>query len=70
MDKYLFLDFDGVLNTANYAKRLKREGIDLYDEFGPMFDPTAIDNLKRIADETGCKRVSVFKPTLTAQYAT
>ena len=57
MDKYLFLDFDGVLNTANYAKRLKREGIDLYDEFGPMFDPTAIDNLKRIADETGCKIV-------------
>lgn len=39
MNKYLFLDFDGVLNTANYAKRLKREGIDLYDEFGPMFDP-------------------------------
>ncbi len=57
MDKYLFLDFDGVLNTANYAKRLKREGIDLYDEFGPMFDPTAIANLKRIVDETGCKIV-------------
>ena len=57
MDKYLFLDFDGVLNTANYAKRLKWEGIDLYDEFGPMFDPTAIANLKRIVDETGCKIV-------------
>ena len=57
MDKYLFLDFDGVLNTANYAKRLKREGIDLYDEFGPMFDPTAITNLMRIVDETDCKIV-------------
>ena len=57
MDKYLFLDFDGVLNTANYAKRLKREGIDLYDEFGPMFDPTTIANLNRIVEETGCKIV-------------
>lgn len=57
MDKYLFLDFDGVLNTANYAKRLKRDGIDLYDEFGPMFDPKTITNLKRIVDETGCKIV-------------
>lgn len=57
MNKYLFLDFDGVLNTANYAKRLKREGIDLYDEFGPMFDPATIANLKRIIDETGCKIV-------------
>ena len=57
MDKYLFLDFDGVLNTANYAKQLKREGIDLYDEFGPMFDPTTIANLNRIVEETGCKIV-------------
>ena len=57
MDKYLFLDFDGVLNTANYAKRLKREGIDLYDEFGPMFDPMTIVNLIRIIEETGCKIV-------------
>ena len=57
MNKYLFLDFDGVLNTANYAKRLKREGIDLYDEFGPMFDPTTIANLNRIVEETGCKIV-------------
>ena len=36
---YLFLDFDGVLNTTSYAKLLRKEGIDHYDEFGAMFDP-------------------------------
>lgn len=57
MEKYLFLDFDGVLNTANYAKRQSKEGIDHYDEFGPMFDPHTITHLKRVVDETGCKIV-------------
>lgn len=54
MDKYLFLDFDGVLNTARYAKLLKREGIDPFDAFGPMFDPVTIDNLRNIVKQTGC----------------
>ena len=31
MDRYLFLDFDGVLNTGRYAKQIKREGIDPFD---------------------------------------
>ena len=46
MEKYLFLDFDGVLNTGKYARQMKREGIDPFDEFGAMFDPEAIANLK------------------------
>ena len=57
MCKYLFLDFDGVLNTANYAKRLRKEGIDPFDEFGAVFDPDAINNLKSIVEQTGCKIV-------------
>ena len=57
MDRYLFLDFDGVLNTGNYAKQMKREGIDPFDEFGAIFDPEAIANLKRIVELTGCKIV-------------
>ena len=57
MDKYLFLDFDGVLNTSRYAKYLTKEGIDPYDAFGPMFDPMAIDNLRNIVEQTGCKMV-------------
>ena len=51
IEKYLFLDFDGVLNTTKYAKLLRKEGIDHYDEFGAMFDPKTISNLK------GCKIV-------------
>ena len=57
MEKYLFLDFDGVLNTTGYAKRLRKEGIDPFDEFGAMFDPDTIGNLKSIVEQTGCKIV-------------
>ena len=55
MEKYLFLDFDGVLNTGKYARQMKREGIDPFDEFGAMFDPEAIANLKHLVELTGCK---------------
>ena len=57
MNKYLFLDFDGVLNTARYAKLLRKEGLDPIDAFGPMFDPMAIDNLRNIVEQTGCEIV-------------
>ena len=50
MEKYLFLDFDGVLNTVSYAKRLRKEGVDPFDEFGAVFDPDAINNLKSIVE--------------------
>ena len=56
-EKYLFLDFDGVLNTGNYQKRMKKEGIDANDEYGPMFDPQTVEYLKQIIDRTGCKVV-------------
>ena len=46
-----------MLNTANYAKHLRKEGIDHYDEFGPMFDPHTIAQLKRVVEETVCKIV-------------
>ena len=57
VEKYLFLDFDGVLNTGNYQKRMKKEGIDAYDEYGPMFDPQTVEYLRQIIDKTGCKVV-------------
>lgn len=57
MEKYLFLDFDGVLNTVSYAKRLRKEGVEPFDEFGAMFDPDTISNLKSIVEQTGCKIV-------------
>ena len=55
IDRYLFLDFDGVLNTGRYAKLKTQEGIDSFDEFGAMFDPEAIANLKHIVEQTDCK---------------
>lgn len=57
IEKYLFLDFDGVLNTGNYQKRMKEEAIDAYDEYGPMFDPQAVSYLEQIIERTGCKIV-------------
>lgn len=57
VEKYLFLDFDGVLNTGNYQKCMKKEGIDAYDEYGPMFDPQTVEYLRQIIDKTGCKVV-------------
>ena len=41
-EKYLFLDFDGVLNTGSYSKQMKREGIDPFDEYGALFAPEAM----------------------------
>ena len=55
MDRFLFLDFDGVLNTGRYAKRMAQERVDPFDEFGAMFDPEAIANLKIIVEQTDCK---------------
>ena len=54
--KVLFLDCDGILNTAQFQKeRAKKYGripsADLY------FQPSCMHHLKRIIDETGCKIV-------------
>ena len=52
MDKYLFLDFDGVLNTEFYQDLLISKGGHWRDEHGPLFDPQAVEQLKRIIDAT------------------
>ncbi len=49
----IFLDFDGVLDTASYDMYLVRHGLPECDENGrPVFDPKCIDNLKQIIDTT------------------
>ena len=48
----IFLDFDGVLNTEQYQARLAVEGKPNKDAWGPLFDPRAVDNLRRIIDAT------------------
>ena len=50
MLKVLFLDFDGVLNTDSYQVSLSSQGKPGWDDYGQLFDPEAVGNLKRILD--------------------
>ena len=46
--RYLFLDIDGVLNTARYSNYLIDHNEDDVDEDGALFDPEAVNNLATI----------------------
>ncbi len=48
MERYLFLDIDGVLNTIRYSNYLIDHDEDDTDEDGALFDPEAIDNLANV----------------------
>lgn len=52
MNKIIFLDFDGVLNTEHYQGLLQYQGKPWQDEHGAFFDPKAVKQLKRIIDAT------------------
>lgn len=52
-DSIIFLDFDGVLNTEQYQARLAVDGAPNKDAWGPLFDPRAVDNLRKIIEATG-----------------
>lgn len=45
--KAIFLDFDGVLNVIPQG----------HDDFGGIFHPEFVENLKRIIEETGAKLI-------------
>lgn len=47
--KIIFLDFDGVLNSAKYLQS--------HEEFGLVIDPARMVLLKKIADATGARIV-------------
>ena len=53
MKKIIFLDFDGVLNIEHYQGLLQNQGKSWQDEYGAIFDPNAVKQLKRIIDATG-----------------
>ena len=53
MNKIIFLDFDGVLNTEHYQGLLQYQGKPWQDEYRAFFDPNAVKQLKRIIDATG-----------------
>lgn len=50
MQRVLFVDFDGVLNTERYQAELRNKGEKQWDGFGPVFDPVSVQNLKTILD--------------------
>lgn len=52
MNKIIFLDFDGVLNTEHYQGLLQYQSTPWQDEYGAFFDPNAVKQLKRIIDAT------------------
>lgn len=52
MERYIFLDIDGVLNTERNYKALVREGRYWRDDYGPFFDPEAVANLRDIIETT------------------
>ncbi len=47
----IFLDFEGVLNTKQYASDLRRSGKMPNDQYGYLFDPTAVSSLRDIIAE-------------------
>ena len=49
----IFLDFDGVLNTEQYQARLAVDEKPNKDAWGPLFDPRAVGNLRKIIVSTG-----------------
>ena len=49
--RYLFLDIDGVLNTARYSNYLIDNNEDDIDEDGALFDPEAVANLTTLVSK-------------------
>lgn len=52
MERYIFLDIDGVLNTERSYKSFVTAGQPWRDDCGPFFDKEAVDNLRHIIDAT------------------
>ena len=43
--KIIFLDFDGVMDTAYYDLVVTKEGLPEKDSYGTVFDPDCVRNL-------------------------
>ena len=48
----IFLDFDGVLATSRHQQQLAAVNRPLQDEYGSLFDPACVEQLKTICDST------------------
>lgn len=54
---YLFLDFDGVLNSERNYHRLQMSGLPTSDEFGTLFDEACVSRLAKIIEKTAARIV-------------
>ena len=65
--KIIFLDFDGVMDTAFYDHILSEEGLPPCDDFGVVFDPECVKCLGKIIHATGADIVvtSTWKDFMT-----
>lgn len=55
MKKYIFTDFDGVLNTERYHAACLTMGQMPSDAYGPLFDPEVVENLRSVVEATGAE---------------
>lgn len=58
MAGFIFLDFDGVLNTNQYQAELAISGEQSSDMYGPLFDPRAARQLRRLIEQTEAKIIA------------
>ena len=60
MNKFIFLDLDGVLNTGSCQRELREQKLPASDGFGPLLDPKAVWNLGRILNAVPEARIVVI----------
>lgn len=67
MKRFVFLDFDGVMDTTHHTNWLYHEGMPENDRYGAVFDPECVRNLREIVERTGAEIVvsSSWKDTMT-----
>lgn len=53
MQRIIFLDFDGVLNSLDNYRRLREVGEPTGDEYGSAFDGNCVTALRKIVETTG-----------------
>lgn len=58
-NKYIFLDFDGVLNTGNYYRDLKINGRPMTDNYGVLFDTSCVSHLNHMIETTKAKIIVI-----------
>lgn len=57
---FIFLDFDGVLNTADYQNELRKARRKTYDIFGPLFDPKAVEVLRQLLERVPGSKIVII----------